>query len=70
MSNGSSSIASHITQVREQHPFVTDAASARITELVSGPGADRPLSPTDLAAIAKALMIDMLPPAPQVEPEE
>lgn len=57
-------VTTRIREARNQHPLVTERASARIVELLKGQLSEQQLSPKELGALASALMADMAPPHP------
>ncbi|MDO8700506.1 MAG: hypothetical protein Q7J56_02510 [Deltaproteobacteria bacterium] len=67
MSNDDHWITTRVGQARQGHPLVTEAVSARIVPLLIGELSEGPLPPTQLTAVAKALIADMAPAPPKSE---
>jgi hypothetical protein len=67
MTNDFGWITARITEARKGHVFVTDAVSARMTELLSGQLTERQLTPTELISVAEELIAHMVPPTPKAE---
>ena len=60
MSTDDSWITTRITEARKHHSEVTDAASARIEELLNGQLSEGPLSQAELESAAAALIAGMV----------
>lgn len=58
-------ITARIAQARKQHPAVTDTVSMQIEGLLRGELAERELSGARLAKIAKTMIADTWPAAPE-----
>jgi hypothetical protein len=70
MSNDDHWITTRITKARERHPLVTDAASARIDQLLTGQLSERQLPATELTSVAIALIADMVPASSKAEAKQ
>jgi hypothetical protein len=60
-------IITRIAEARAAHPLVTDVASARIAELLTGPLSEQQFSQKDLTSVAKALIAAMAPAPPRID---
>ena len=67
MSTDDSWITTRITEARKHHSEVTDAASARIEELLNGQLSERQLPQAELKTVAAALIADMAPVPPKAK---
>ena len=67
MSNDVQWLTARITKARKLHALVTEAVSARITQLLTGQLSERQLSSTELTRIASTLIADMVPALPKAE---
>ena len=70
MPNDAQWITTRVTEARKLHPSVTEAVSVRIAQLLMGPLTERQLSPTELAKVASALIVDMVPAPPKAEAKQ
>ncbi len=63
MSNESFWSAMRVTEAMKTHPSVTEAVAERMKELLRSKLSERPLSATEQAESAKALLAEMVAPA-------
>ncbi len=67
MSKDEDWINKRVSEAKKAHAPVTDGAATRMKELLNGQISERQLRATELADIAKALIVDMASPAPEGE---
>lgn len=60
-------ITTRVIEAGNHHPSVTDAASARIEELLNGQLSERQLPQAELKSVAAALIADMVPVPPKAK---
>lgn len=65
MSNDDHWIRTRISEVRKLHPLVTEAVSSRMAEALESLLSEPKLSQTELATLASALIVDMMPEPPK-----
>ena len=70
MSNDDNWITTRVANAREPHPSVTDAAAARMVQLLTGRLSEGQLPAAELTSVAKALIEDMAPAPPKAEAEQ
>ena len=70
MSNDIQWLTARITTARKLHVSVTEAASVRITQLLTGQLSERQLSSTELTKVASMLIADMVPASPKAEAKQ
>ena len=67
MSSNDLWITTRITEARENNPSVTNAASARIEELLSSQLSERQLTQAELKSTAATLIVDMASISPKAK---
>ena len=70
MSNDDQWITTLIAEAQKHHSLVTEAVSIRMGELLKGPLRERQVPATELAKVAKALIVDMVPAPPKAEAKQ
>ena len=70
MPNDDQWMTTGVAKAREKHPLVTEAVSARIAALLNGELNERSLPAARLKVLATALIAEMAPAPPMVEPKQ
>ena len=67
MLNGNDWIITKITDAKKDHDLLTSFVLTRMDDLLRRQLSHRPLSNTELTAVAKQLITGMIPPSPETE---
>lgn len=70
MPNDDQWMTTGVAEAREGHPLVTEVVSTRIAQLLNGELGERSLPAARLKALATALIAEMVPASPTVEPKQ